>query len=196
MPPTSDTISRRLDALRARMRLAGLDGFLATHGPNVQYLTGVAVSAGSVVVSEDSCVLVVDFRYASAAAAVLAERGGDAVRVEVTDKSLDETAAAVLAPTGPGRIGVEGAWMPINRFTALSALLAAHLAARPDGEAPALIATEQMVERGRMVKDAGEIALLREGAARAAGVASRLAAIAQPGLRESEVAAIMARISS
>ena len=61
------------------------------------------------------------------------------------------------------RIGIEAAYLPVARFNAISAALAAR-ATGPN--APALVATERLVERSRMVKDPLEIETLREAGRR------------------------------
>lgn len=187
---SSRTFVQRLHDVRDRLRLAGLDALLVTHPPNLRYLTGLAASAGFVVVTEDSCILAVDFRYVTAASALLADRGDAAITLEVTDRSYDECAVAVLARAQPRRIGIEAAHMPVIRFNHLSSALAA-VSAPIDTSQPAvvLVPTEQMVERGRTVKDREEVAVLREAGARLSGVARRVPALAKPGLTEAHVAA-------
>lgn len=172
------------------MRLADLDGFVVSHAPNLRYLTGLAASAGLGVVTDEACVLVVDFRYATAAAALLAERVDGAITLELTDKSHDEAAVAILARAQVRRVGVEADSMSVNRFSRVSAMLAA-LSVSPDEsgqQRPTLVPTEQVVERGRLVKDAGEIAVLREAGRRLAEVARQLPALACPGRSETDVA--------
>ena len=184
VPLTS--LARRLENVRAVMRLAGLDAFLVTHPPNLRYLTGLASTAGLAVITLERCVLVVDFRYATAASALLAARSDTTIALEVTDKSFDEAAVAILATTEVQRVGIEAASMPVNRFNWLSSALAA---AAPPGASPVLVPTERVAERGRVVKDAAEILVLREAAARLAGVAEEVPDFARPGRTELEVAA-------
>ena len=170
-----------------------------THPPNVRYLTGFNGTAGFAVITPTGCVLSVDFRYATAARALLEARNERVISLEVTDRSADEHLVSILqhivqreavAPDAL-RIGVEGSWMAVNRFTRLSAALASAppmLMATPGG-CPVLVATERIVERGRLVKDADEIAVLREAGRRLSLVARELGNIARPGMTELEVAA-------
>lgn len=188
--PLSSPFVHRLDHLRAQMRLAGLDGFVITHAPNLRYLTGLAASAGLAVLTPDSCVMVVDFRYATAAAALLAARGDGTITLEVTDQGLDECAVRILARAQVLRVGIEAASMPVNRFNRLSGALAATAAGPVDTgrPCPVLVPTEQMIEQARMVKDADEIAVLREAAVRLAAVARQLPQLARAGRCETDVA--------
>ena len=70
VPP--ETVAARLARVRAATRAAGLDALVVTHLPNVQYLTGFSGSAGAVIVLPRTCLLVVDFRYVTAANALTA----------------------------------------------------------------------------------------------------------------------------
>ncbi len=189
LPLTS--VVHRLETVRATMHLAGLDGFVVAHPPNVRYLTGLAATAGLIVITADRCVLTVDFRYGTAAADMLAGRADTAITLDVTDKSYDEAAVALLGDAGVQRIGIEAAWMPVNRFNWLSRALAATASSsKGTGQAcPELIPTERIVERARVVKDAVEIATLREAAARLARLAQQVPGIARAGRTEAEVAA-------
>lgn len=190
MPVSSRTYLHRLETLRAAMRLAGLDALVVSHAPNLRYLTGLPATAGLVVITDQACVLTVDFRYATAAAELLAARADDAITLEVTERSYDEGAVAILERAQAQRVGIEAAWMPVNRFNNLSSALAAATGGGHAGRAcPVLVPTEQLVERARAVKDAEEIAVLREAAARLSRVAREVPDLARPGVSEADVAA-------
>jgi Xaa-Pro aminopeptidase len=190
MPPLPLTsVVRRLETVRAAMHLAELDGLVVTHPPNVRYLTGLAATAGLIVITAERCVLAVDFRYGTAAADLLAGRADNVITLEVTGKSYDEAAVALIVDAGVRRVGVEAAWMPVNRFNWLSGALGATASNATGQSRPELIPTERLVERARVVKDPVEIATLREAAARLAGVARHAPGFARPGRTEGEVAA-------
>jgi Xaa-Pro aminopeptidase len=178
----------RLDRLRASLRLQNLDAFVVTHLPNVRYLTGLSGSAGLVIVWEAACSLIVDFRYQTVAEALPASTDG-VLAVEVAT-SYDDSLVAALQGRNARRIGIEAAWMPVNRFARLSRALAAVPMPFGDADAcPALVPTERMVERERAVKDAGEIATLRDAARRLAAVAADLPGLVRRGRTEQAVAA-------
>ncbi len=172
----------------------GLDALVVTHLPNIRYLTGFSGSAGVVVVTRTRCVLVVDFRYSTAGRALLARRRDNAVELlQAEGSSLDESILALLRTEQAARIGVEAAWMTVSRFERLSAGLGSagsgQLPAAADQVRPALVPTERLIERGRQIKDADEIATLREAARRLSAVARELRNHARPGRTESDVAA-------
>ena len=155
-----------------------LDALVVTHLPNVCYLTGFSGTAGAVVLTRSRCLLVVDFRYVSAARAI-ATAIPDLVSVELSERSYDETLMAMLRRDGSARVGIEAAWLPVNRFNALAAGL--------DGSS-VLVATERLVERVRLVKDQAEIQTIREAARRLSSIAQRLPSFIAPGRRERDVA--------
>jgi Xaa-Pro aminopeptidase len=189
---SSSAILARLSRARADLHRAPIDALAVTHLSNVRYLTGFSATAGIVVLTPTECTLIVDFRYAVAARAHLGAHPdlGARIRIVVPDHSYDETLATVLTETGARRIGIEAAWMPVNRFNKLSAALAA--AAMPamlsTNGCPVLVPTERLIERARAVKDGEEIATLREAARRIAAVAAEVPAFAQPGSSEVDVA--------
>jgi Xaa-Pro aminopeptidase len=167
----------RLARLRADLITAGLDAFVLTHPPNLRYLTGLKATAGAVVVSAEQCVLLVDFRYITAAQQLAATHGY--LTVPAATATLDASIADELRGAGARRVGVEGAYLPIGRYNQLSHQL---------GGIVELVATERMLERARAVKDPGEIAILREAALRLSAVARQLPGLIRAGQTEQQAA--------
>jgi Xaa-Pro aminopeptidase len=183
----------RLARARGEMRGAPVDALVVTHLANIQYLCGFSGSAGLLLLTGSRCMLVVDFRYAAAARSIVESHSelAKAVTVVVPPRSYDETLLALLGDVGANRIGIEAAWMSVSRFNWLSARLA-HVAATPLESAapcPVLVATERIVERGRLIKDGEEIATLREGARRLASIALEVPGLVREGRTELEVGA-------
>ena len=181
----------RLARLREDMRATGIDAFAVTHLANLRYLTGFSGSAGALVVTMSACVLIVDFRYGTAARDLLALRTDGDVTLELADRSCDEAIVAMLQRVEAARIGIEAGEMPVNRFNRMSAALASR---RPTGlgtaeSCPVLVPTERIVERRRLVKDAGEIARLREAGRRLSAIARELPGLVRRGRSEQEIAA-------
>jgi Xaa-Pro aminopeptidase len=188
----------RLSRLRTDLSAACLDAFVVTHLPNLRYLTGFAGTAGAAVVTGARCVLIVDFRYAAAGRELLASHGDAAVELDVTALGLDEAVAAVLQRVGVTRIGIEAGSLTVSRFNRLSAALASRAGDPPVSAGdppvstvgkPVLVPAERLIELRRMVKDAGEIATLREAARRLSGVAHEVPGFAREGRSELAVAA-------
>jgi Xaa-Pro aminopeptidase len=183
------SVQSRLDRVRAHMRAAPIDAFVVTHLANVQYLTGFSGTAGALVLLPRSCLLVVDFRYVTAARAVTAPLDG-VVTVSTFDTSYDEAIVQILLREASARVGVEGAYLPVSRFNGLASGLAAQspLPVAPAESAPILVATERLIERARIIKDAAEVATLREAGRRLAGVARDVPAFVREGRTEQDIA--------
>lgn len=185
-----DIAGARLSRVREQTRALTVDALVVTHLPNIQYLCGFAGSAGALVVLPDTCRLVVDFRYVTAAADLTAAMRG-AIVLETFDSSYDEAIVEVLRRSGSQRIGVEAAYLPVSRFNAISAALAVRspLPVESDGGVPALVPTERIVERSRLVKDALEIDILREAGRRLGRIAQKAPGMVREGRSEREIAA-------
>ena len=186
------TVAPRLVRARAALRGWRLDALVVSHLPNIRYLTGFTGSAGLLVIGTAESTLIIDFRYATAARALIASQPDLAahLRLLVSANGFDETLVEVLKGGGARRIGIEGAHMPVGRFNRLSSSLAAAAPTplqSPDA-CPALVPTERAIESWRMVKDAGEIAILREAGRRIGGLVPEVLALARAGRAEVEVA--------
>jgi Xaa-Pro aminopeptidase len=171
------------------MRAASIDTMVVTHLANVQYLTGLSASAGAAIVLPSGCRLVVDFRYVTVAEALAETFPGGTMAVDLVDRSFEDAIVGVLRREGSLRVGIEAAYLPVARFNAMSAGLAGSRTNDGDGDpAPALVATERVVERVRAIKDESEIAALRQAALRLSAVARRLPDFTRAGRTELEVA--------
>jgi Xaa-Pro aminopeptidase len=181
----------RLSRTRADIRAAGLDAFVVTHLPNVRYLTGFSGSAGVVILTAERCTLVVDFRYATTARELVASRPADGVELEIVDRGYDEAIVEVLQRAGAVRAGIEASSMTVSRFNHLSAALQSTSSGQVDSAdgRPALLPTQRVIEAQRVVKDASEIATLREAARRLSAAARVVVGYVQAGRTEQAVAA-------
>jgi Xaa-Pro aminopeptidase len=188
--PDSATVANRLERVRRHADGASVDALLVTHLPNLQYLTGFTGTAGAVLVLPKRCLLLVDFRYVTAARALISALDAGLVDLEPVTKSYDEAITDALCRERALRVGIEAAHLTVARFNALSSglLQRASDPSDPRTPVPTLVATERIVERARMIKDAGEIATFREAAARLSAIARRLPEYARPGRTEKEVA--------
>jgi Xaa-Pro aminopeptidase len=178
-------LKQRQQHVRRDLQSRGLDACVITSLPNILYLTNFTGSSAIVVLTADRVFFITDFRYLT----VLAEARGTAhecpdLELVTVDGSYDGTLAALLASKPWRRIGFEAAHMTVDRFRWLTATLAAN---GPRDEAE-LVATERLVERARVIKDAYEIATLREAARRLSLVASAVPAEVKRGLTERDVA--------
>jgi Xaa-Pro aminopeptidase len=183
----------RLVRARDSLRALSIDALVVSHLPNIRYLTGFTGTAGLLVLTASHCALIVDFRYRSAARALIASQPELAsyLQLVIPAHSYDETLADVLRGTGARRIGIEGAYMPVARFNKLSSALAAAAPTplRSPDACPALVPTERAIEAARVVKDTGEVDLLRRAGRLIADASRTATSFARPGRSELEVAA-------
>ena len=188
LPP--HTVAERLSRVRATIAAAGLDALAVTHLPNVQYLTGFTGSAGIALVLPLTCLLIVDFRYVTAARSLTSALNGH-VTSATFERSYDEALFEVLRREGSQRIGIEAAYLPVARFNIISAALAAGapLPMKTRAPVPALVPTDRLVERARIIKDSVEIATLREAGHRLGAIASRVHTFVRAGRTELSIAA-------
>ena len=188
LPPA--TVGSRLTNVRDHLRAAQLDALVVTHPPNLRYLTGFQGSAGVGLLLPRTCLLLVDFRYVTAANALASALAG-LITVETFDRSYEEAIVEVLRRERCLRIGIEAAHMSVSRFNAISSGLAARAALPVDSltSAPALVPTERLVERGRLVKDADEVVTLREAGRRLGALALTVPDLVRAGRTEVAIAA-------
>jgi Xaa-Pro aminopeptidase len=188
MPLSPETISGRVGRVRTQMRAASLDTLIVTHVFNVRYLLGFTGTAGVLIILPAKSVLVVDFRYVTHARQLVGDLAD--VSVEQVQRTYEEAIVSVIKREGSLRAGVEAAYLPVSRFNAIAAGLAsgAELPRDTADPATALVSTERIVERVRMIKDAGEIRTIREGTARLSAIARELPSFARAGATEAQVA--------
>ena len=157
------------------MQALRLDALLVTHRPNIRYLCGFTGSAGVLSLGQGRPALFTDGRYTAQA------------REEVTGarvviaKGSPLLAAAQFAQKSKLRsMGIEAAHMTVASRAALRRALGGQARLRDVGP---------VVEEMRMIKDAGEIALIREAVNLGARLLDTALPVIRPGVAEAEVAA-------
>lgn len=165
----------RQERLRAALSEAGGAALIVSTPANVRYLTGYTGTNGlAVVPAEGTGRLLTDSRYAVSARAQV--RG---LEVVVGSRDLlGDVAGAVRELVPEGAVGVEAEHLTLARHERLVAAL--------DGRA--LTPTRALVEDLRVVKDDGEIALVREAARMADTALAAVLAGGLAGRTEREVA--------
>jgi len=186
-PVRALSVGHRLAALRSDLTDQALEGFVVTHLPNLQYLTGFSGTAGAAVISESRCVLVIDFRYETAARALVSAFPDNLIEIRVVERTYDDALTGLLVETPLGKVGVEGSSMTVGRFNRLSDALTRAVKGRDT--ATTLVPTERIVERRRAVKDPFEIDTLREAARLLSHVARHVPSMVREGRTELEIAA-------
>ena len=182
----------RIERVRSALSTAGVQALIVTHPPNIRYLTGLAASAGALIIGATQCTLIVDSRYLEVARGVAARIDG--ITVRLASGSIDQAIGEQSRSCQVSRVGIEAAYLPVSRYERLRAALdqdSADFSAAGARTRAQIVPTEGLVERLRAIKDAEELARLREAARRLSAVASRAREFVQPGRSELAVAALV-----
>jgi Xaa-Pro aminopeptidase len=182
--PGSDVLAARHRVVRTRLGTLGLDGVVVTNPTNVRYLSNHAGSAGTLVLTETDVHLLVDFRYQESVRGTQASAAAcPGVRIWPVPASYDEALIEMLSSPGmPAKLGIEAAHLTVARKEWLERTSASR------GLTVSWTSTERVVEQVRLVKDASEVAALREAAARLSGVADTAFRSIRAGVTERDVA--------
>ena len=154
---------------------------------NIRYLTGFQGSSGLLICSADSACLVTDGRYDAAVRGSIAAGEMADMDVERVALRYDLTLVEVIRKRKFARVGFEAGHVTV-------ATLESWRRAASDGDANEnenevdWVATDNVVEALRIIKDAEEIALFRRAGPARAGVAGRLREWVRAGRTEREVA--------
>ncbi len=165
-------MSHRSRQARIGGRLADkdLDALIVTDPVNVRYLSGFVGSNGVLVVTAGHRVLLTDSRYTVAARAQVVDTD-----VVIAGRDLLDSMAEVV-PTG--RVGIEADHMTVARRDRMASRL----------RAIDLVPVTGIVEGLRVVKDPGELDLIREATRVADAALARLVAEGFAGRTEAETA--------
>jgi Xaa-Pro aminopeptidase len=179
-----DQVSR-MRHLQTALSDTKLDSFLVTHLPNVRYLTGFTGSSAALLVGgdEDTATLFTDGRYLTQAREEVKN-----ARIVIGTKSPAIAAAESVAArrkrsgSRSRSLGIEPESLSAGARDRLARLLRGK--ARVHSAPP-------LVERARMIKDAGEIRLIRKAIDLGASLFRVACAKIRPGVSEVAVAAAM-----
>jgi Xaa-Pro aminopeptidase len=171
----------RQKKLREQLAATRLDALLVSHLPNIRYLCGFTGSAGFLLVTETGSFFFTDVRYDTQARGEVKGAKVIIARKAVLS-ALGEWIGAHRKRPGGWTIGIEAERLTVAERKRLADLLPSGLRLR---NAPAT------VERMRMVKDDGELVLIRTAVQLGATLFDRALEVLRPGAKESEVAAEM-----
>src|SRR5262245_63177076 len=135
--------------------------------------------------TRDAAHLLVDFRYHEAVRALQASPSAcPELQLRDVPASYEEALMACLADIGVTTVGFEAAHVTVARYEWWRETIAGR------GLDLALRSTERVVEQARLIKDAFEVATLRDAAARLDLVMPPVLAAVRAGERERELAAV------
>ena len=162
------TDTRRRKVVR-RFGAEGIDGLLVTDRLNVFYLTGFRGDDSAALLTADSATLLTDGHYAEEAAQAL--RG---VGLVVRKKGMMSAAARTARDLGVRRLGVEADAVTLAQGESL----------REEAGDIEVAPVRGLVEALRIIKDAGEVKLIREAIRLAQDAFKRTLAEIGPGWTE------------
>jgi Xaa-Pro aminopeptidase len=184
--PSTAAIAQRHARIRESLDTLSLDALIVTPSTNIRYLSNHAGTAGILVVTRDAVHLLIDFRYQEAVRALQDSSSAcPQLRVWEVPASYEEALIGCLAETGVTTVGFEAAHVSVARHEWWRETIAGR------GLDITLRSTERLVEQARMIKDAAEIAILRDAAARLSQVVPVALAAIHAGRTERSIAGVI-----
>jgi Xaa-Pro aminopeptidase len=147
-----DSAAQRRERLTACLNTEAIDALLVSSPVNVTYLTGFSGDSSVLVLTRSKTILVSDRRFTEQLAE---ECPGLETFIRPTTQKLHEAIAAVVGALPARSVGFENSALTVAEFEALRGLLPT-VDWKPGAD---------RVERLRLIKDASEIAQLREAVA-------------------------------
>lgn len=160
----------RLDKLRKRMEIEGLEGFVSVRPENLRYLSGFSGGEGTVLILPDRTYLLTDFRY-------IEQASGEAPGFEIVRVAADPFAPLTDLGQGAKRVGFEGDFVTHDTYLKL----AEHL---PQCE---LMSRPELINDLRAVKDEEEIGRIRRAVRAADQAFDAILAKLAVGQKEEEI---------
>jgi Xaa-Pro aminopeptidase len=165
----------RIEKAVASLADRKLDALYVTSLHNVRYLTGFTGSNGAVLLtSRGDAVLFTDPRY------TVQSKQQASCSVVVAQGPVVQAAALEIAKRKSRRVGFEADNLAVTQFEALEKAMPSRVRLKP---------VSGLVEKLRMVKDAGEIALIRESVVNNSAALQAALQDFRAGMTESELAA-------
>jgi len=144
-----DRFAARRHSLLRRLKSAGIDALLVTSPVNVRYLTGFTGEDSHLIVGKGLTVLVSDSRFQTQ---ISEECPGLEARIRSSTQTLTDAVAAVALDAKLSALGFESATTSYSQWESLTASV------KPLQLVPQL----DQVEGLRVIKDADEVAQIRE----------------------------------
>jgi Xaa-Pro aminopeptidase len=163
----------RLQKFRENVKGLNINGVLINNSENRRYLSGFTGSAGALLISADTAVIITDFRYWEQ----VSRQAGDFV-LHKQGPNLWQSIVASLQELQWTKIGFEAGSLTFQEYQNLCQL------------APNLqfVPLNDLVERQRWIKDQQEIELLARAARITDQALANTLAMLRPGMREREIA--------
>jgi Xaa-Pro aminopeptidase len=165
-----------MNRLRAFLHESQFEAILVSHLPNIRYLCGFSGSAGLLLVDPAAATLFTDSRYA-----LQSRQEVEGARTRICARGLIRAAGESLRTSrGRRRVGFSSSCVTVAQRQALESAA---------GSRVRWVSDQGVVEKLRAVKDASEVATMRQAAALISRVLEATIPSIRPGVSELEVAA-------
>ncbi|MBU9724177.1 MULTISPECIES: M24 family metallopeptidase [Bacillaceae] len=162
---------KRLEKLREQLGKNEIDGLLITSNYNRRYVTGFTGTAGVALVSENGAKFITDFRYVEQAK----EQAEGFDIVQHTGPIQEEIANQVKA-LGIKNLGFEKDYVTYSTYDTYGKAIDA-----------TLVPVSGMIEKMRLIKDSGELKIIKEAVEIADAAFTHIQDYIRPGVKEIDV---------
>jgi Xaa-Pro aminopeptidase len=181
--PSTAALAQRHARIRESLETLNLDALVVTPSANIRYLSNHAGTAGILVMTRDAVHLLIDFRYHESVRALQGSPSAcPALRMWDVPASYEEALIGCLSEIGVTTVGFEAAHVTVARHEWWRDTIAGR------GLDITLRSTERIVEQARIIKDASEVTILRDAAARLEQVMPAVLAAVREGETERRIA--------
>lgn len=172
-------MNRRVDRLREKLEERGLAALLVSQPENRRYLSRFTGSAGYLLITPTDAVIATDFRYYEQAA----QQAPD-FRLYQTTGPMETWLPGLVAALGGKKLAFESADLTFSVYRTLRKAVEG----LPQGERPRLVASTNIVEGLRAVKEPEELAAIQAAIDLGDAAFQEVAARVEPGWTEKQVA--------
>ena len=172
---SDDSKSPRLKRLQKQLKKRDLDAFIVTHIPDIRYLSGFTGSAGTLFVTRKKAWILTDGRYETQ----VVEEVHDGIEPIIARGHLERIREEKLLKKGM-TVGFQAAWTTVSFHEAMKGAFGKKVKLRAAGD---------IVRDLSAIKTEEDITSIRKAANIAAKVYREILEIAEPGMRERDLAA-------
>lgn len=169
--------NNRISSLAEKLESNHLDAVLISSKENRRYMSGFTGSSGYLLISRQEQIIATDFRYYKQAA----DQAGKFTLFKTQGK-LEDWFGAFIGQLNPGRLGYESEHVTVASRNAFAGAL------KKAGLKTRLIASRDLVETLRRVKNKQEIASIKKAVAISDWVIGNIYEIIKPGMSEIQAA--------
>lgn len=165
--------AQRVERLRRVMKEADLPAMFITNAYNCMYMTGFTGSSGYVLITQERTVLFTDFRYMTQAV----EQAKDYEVIEHKPRVI-QSVLELLQEEKLDVLGFEQNDLTYGSYSGYT----------DDLQGVQFVPTDNVIEQIRMIKDAGELSIMKEAAELADQTFSHVLGLIKPGVSENAIA--------